>query len=257
MKSIVNIYSALLLVLVSALNAYSSADNPSEIYRKANEAYMNHSYEEAAELYEQAVKAGFISPEVYYNMGNAYYKSGNIAKSVLSFERAKKLDPSDPDIQYNLSVAYQATIDKIEPVPLVFYERWWQNFVHGGSVNRRAFWFVGFLWTTLLLVAGYLFLKRVYLRKLMFFAALTTLTCALFTGYLTYLQYRHLNHNRGAIIFSDSAYVKSSPDESSSNLFMLHAGTRIEVVDELQGWKKIRIANGSEGWIVQDAIELI
>ena len=66
-----------------------------------------------------------------------------------------------------------------------------------------------------------------------------------------------MNERKSAIIFSSGAYIKSSPDENSINLFMLHSGTRVDVLDELQNWKRIRIANGNEGWIPADAIEII
>jgi SH3-like domain-containing protein len=67
----------------------------------------------------------------------------------------------------------------------------------------------------------------------------------------------NIQNNHGAIVIESSAYIKSSPEASSTNLFMLHAGTRIEVIENIEGWKKIKIANGNSGWIKEDAIEVI
>jgi tetratricopeptide (TPR) repeat protein len=228
-----------------------------DVFNEANKYYMDQSYEKAAEAYEKLVSMGKVAPEVYFNLGNAYYKTGNIAAAILNYERARRLRPSDPDIAYNLRMANLNTIDKIEPVPQLFYERWWDDYVNEGSVDKRALVAVLLFWIALAVTAVYLFSKVVVVRKITFFLTLFMALAASFTLYLTYLQNRHLNDHRAAIIFSESAYAKSSPDEKSANLFLLHAGTHIEVMDELKGWKKVRIANGNEGWITADAIVVI
>lgn len=228
-----------------------------EIFNRANKLYMDQSYEQAASEYEKLVAMKKVAPEIYFNLGNAYYKTGNLAGAILNYERAKRLRPADPDIAYNLRMANLNTIDKIEPVPLLFYEKWWNDFVNNGSVSNRAMWAVILFWCALLIAAIYLFSNAVIIRKISFFLTLMLLISASFTLYLTIQQHRHLTDNRAAIIFEDSAYAKSSPDEKSANLFLLHAGTRIEVLDELHGWRKIRIANGNEGWISASSIEII
>nr|HMT30317.1 SH3 domain-containing protein [Bacteroidia bacterium] len=113
------------------------------------------------------------------------------------------------------------------------------------------------LWLTFGLAAAYLFSGKVFIRKIMFFSTLTMLLFALFTWKITHSQYKHLKDHKAAVVFAESEYVKSSPDEKSANLFMLHSGTRLEVLDTLQGWKKVRIANGNEGWITDHAIVII
>lgn len=228
-----------------------------ELFAAGNKAYMDEKFDKAIENYEQLVTRNKVSAEVYFNLGNAYYKTGNIASAVLNYERARRLKPADEDIEYNLQIANLSTIDKIEPVPKVFYERWWNDFVNEGSVSQRSVWALIFLFLSLGVFAVYLFSGKVVIRKITFFATIGLLVCSLFTWYLTHLQHRHLNDHKAAVIFAESTYVKSSPDEKSANLFMLHSGTRIEVLDGLSGWKKIRIANGNEGWIAADALVVI
>jgi len=251
--------NALLLVymILFGFMNFAYAKEEIEIFNRANKLYMDQKYEEASREYEKLISNQKVSAEVYFNLGNSYYKTGNIAGAILNYERAKRLRPSDPDIAYNLRLANLNTIDKIEPVPQLFYERWWDDFVNNGSVTKRAIWALLLFWGALILGIVYLFSKVVVIRKITFFLTLLVTLSALFTLYLTFQQHQHLNDNRAAIIFEESAYAKSSPDEKSSNLFLLHAGTRIEVLDELQGWRKIRIANGNEGWVVSDAIEII
>jgi len=249
------VYFLLLMMMLGSLALFGQPDT--ELFEQGNKAFMDQEYTVAVEKYEKLIQTGNVAAEVYYNLGNAYYKTGNIASSILNYERALRLNPSDDDITYNLRIAYLATIDKIEPVPVVFYEKWWNDFVNGGSVNTRAVLTVVLFWISLILASVYLFSTRVTLRKIMFFGSLIFLFSGFFAWYLTYSQHQYLTNNKAALIFTESAYVKSSPDNKSANLFMLHSGTRIDVIDELQDWKKIRIANGNEGWIEKKAIEII
>lgn len=249
------IFSGVILLLF--MHTLCVADPRIELFNRANQFYMNQSYEKAAETYEQLIKSGKAAPEVYYNLGNAYYKTGNISAAILNYERALKFRPSDPDIMYNLRMANLATIDKIEPVPQLFYQKWWDDFVNEGSIRFRAIVVVILFWCALAVAALYLFSNIVILKKTAFYITLALVVSGIFTCYLTYRQNEHLNDHKAAIIFAGSAYAKSSPDEKSANLFLLHSGTRIEVLDELRGWKKIRIANGNEGWIISGAIEII
>ena len=70
-------------------------------------------------------------------------------------------------------------------------------------------------------------------------------------------QVRSLEQQRSAVILNSSVYVKSSPDEDASNVFMLHEGTRIDVLDSLSEWSKVRIANGNVGWMKTLSFEQI
>ena len=71
-----------------------------------------------------------------------------------------------------------------------------------------------------------------------------------FDGYLE-------NTDDEAIIFSPSVYVKSSPDKTSTDLFILHEGTKVKLLDEVGPWKKIRISDGNVGWLENKTIEII
>jgi SH3-like domain-containing protein len=51
--------------------------------------------------------------------------------------------------------------------------------------------------------------------------------------------------------------VKASPEQNSKDLFILHEGTKVEVLDEFGEWSEIRIADGNEGWIRSSSIEII
>ncbi len=237
--------------------AWLFAWDPAMIYSQANESYRQGKYEEAVSSYEKLAKSGHVSVDVYFNLGNAYYKSGLIPHAILNYERAKRLDPADPDIAFNLELTNAQTIDKIEAVPEVFYKKWWRAFMHGAPADgfaRRGLWL---LWLAVAGAAVYLFVNIGLIKRIAFFGALLVACAGLFQFYLSARQVSEMERRNEAIIFSTNVYVRSSPDEESTSLFMLHAGTKIEVLDELTGWKRIRIASGNEGWVESDALEII
>lgn len=247
-------------VLIIGLLLFSqalSAQDPASLFKTANNFYTKNNFESAIEKYEQLIKSGYTSSEVYFNLGNAYYKTKNIPAAILNFERAKKLKPADPDINFNLQLANANTIDKIEPIPQVFYQKWWMGFTSKLSADGYAWRGLIFLWIALFISIIYLFANNSLIRRITFLAAFIMVIVGLFAFYISSIRSENAVTHKGAIIFTTNVYIKGSPDEKSTNLFMLHSGTKVEVVDELQNWKRIRIANGNEGWIPANAIEII
>jgi tetratricopeptide (TPR) repeat protein len=237
--------------------AQVSAKDLQVLYRTANLHYTQQEYVKAAEVYEEILAEGVESSEVYFNLGNAYFKSGELGRSILYYERARKLDPDDEDINFNLKLAYRETIDKIESLPMVFYEEWWKNFVENYPLNRRAVVLLSLVWLFSISSGVYVLVKRPAYKKFTFILSLLFLFSASATALVMWKQLRSYDQNRSAIILNPSVYVKSSPDEDASNAFMLHEGTRIELIDSLSEWSKIRIANGNVGWMRTESFEQI
>ncbi|MEO5571395.1 MAG: tetratricopeptide repeat protein [Bacteroidia bacterium] len=252
------IYSILLLALIFVTTSASLfAQTPQATFELGNKAYVEKNYEKAIGFFESLIKSGQVSAEVYYNLGNTYYKAGNYASAILNFERAKKLKPSDGDIDFNLRLANLNTIDKIEPAPQVFYVKWWNDFMNGYTIESHAKKGLQFIWIALFISLIFVFVNISSVKRISFFVTVVLLCCGLFSIYLSQKQLTEIRDNKSAIIVPVSIYVKGSPDENSINLFMLHSGTKVTVIDELQNWKRIRIANGNEGWIAAGTIEVI
>ena len=66
-----------------------------------------------------------------------------------------------------------------------------------------------------------------------------------------------MTNRKGAVIFSSTVTVKSSPDESGTDLFVIHEGLKVDIKEELSGWCNIKIADGSSGWVKQSTLEKI
>ena len=61
-----------------------------------------------------------------------------------------------------------------------------------------------------------------------------------------------------AIVMRPVVSVKSSPSaESSQDLFILHEGTKVQMLDQVGSWTNIELADGRQGWIRTSDIEAI
>tara|TARA_B100000085_G_scaffold35807_1_gene29510 strand:- start:40 stop:843 length:804 start_codon:yes stop_codon:yes gene_type:complete len=219
------------------------------LFKQGNSAYNKAEYQKAISLYEQTLKMGQFSAEVYYNLGNAYYKLNNIAESIYYFEKAKQLDPNDEDIIINSNFAKNMTIDAIEKLPesqiVTFQKKIYGifNFSYWSYLTVILFWiFSGFFLV-------YVFIKSASLKQTFFFIAFGILIFFMISFLITYSIEEKEKNTNFAILFSNQKDIWSEPNQQAELLFSLHEGTKVEVLDILENWKKIRIANGSEGWI--------
>ena len=242
-----------LLIYMLAIMGWVFAQNPTdEWFVQANTAYNSGDYETAVEFYEKILATDMESVPVYYNMGNAYYKMREYPKAIYSYEKALKLDPSNEEVRTNLEIANLAIVDKIEPVPQSFIERWWCSLRAMCSSDRWAWWSVAAF--ALLLVCLFMFLRsrRVGLRKLGFFMGVFFLIVfALSVVFAAQLKHAAITQDQ-AIIMTPTVTVKSSPSDEGVDLFVLHEGTKVSVLETSNGWNKVRIANGSVGWLEMD-----
>jgi len=226
-------------------------------FAKANEAYAQEMYAEAIEHYEQIIAVKYESAELYFNLGNAYFKQGEIPSAILNYEKAKKLKPNDDDIDFNLNVANTKIVDKIEPVPELFLWQWWRAFYNIFSADAWAKISVMFMILFFILFGLYLFSKLMTIRKIAFYSGIIVLFFTLFTFIVAYQKYHVLTAQQEAIVFTPTITIKSSPNPNSVDLFVLHEGSKVRIIEQVGEWSEIKIANGSVGWLPTESLKKI
>ncbi len=233
------------------------AINPDSLMQSANSVYNQGLYDSAINTYNKVLKSGVESGELYYNLGNAYYKNNDVASAILYYEKAAKLLPNDKDIKYNLSIANSMIVDKIDKVPELFYKKWWNYFYNALGVNAWTI-FVIISFALLTAAIGLFVISRTRNnRKLWFYLGLLLLIITIFaTTLASQKYYLSLNHNE-AIVTTSSLTVKSSPTQNSVDLFVIHEGTKVKIIDRINDWAEIKIQNGSVGWLPESSIKEI
>lgn len=248
-------YTILLIMLLANLTGYASGQRDNVF--KANKAYSDGAYSNAVDLYKKVVDAGYESPELFYNLGNAYFKLNDYANAILWYERAKRIDPGNEDIDFNLNVANTKISDKIEPLPEMFYKRWFNGLVRLFSVDTWAAMCIAMFIAGLICGILYLASRVLVLRKIGFWFGLGLLFFSAISLIFAWSGYSFTKATSEAIVFAPTITVKSSPDEKSTDLFVVHEGTKVRLLDNISGWYEIRIANGSVGWLPATSLEKI
>jgi len=244
-------------LLVTILLGWACSSGFAQTKADADSAYVNGNYQQAIAQYEALLKNG-ASAELYYNLGNAYYRTENITRAVLNYERALLLSPGDRDIRFNLQLARSKTIDKIVPESEMFFITWYHALVNLMSVDGWARMAIISLALVIILFLLYLFSEPIWLRKIGFFGGFLLLLFFVLSNLFAYQQKQNLLYRKGAIVIAPSVTVKSTPAQNGTDLFILHEGTKVTIIDgAMSDWKEIRLADGKEGWIERKRIEMI
>jgi SH3-like domain-containing protein len=72
---------------------------------------------------------------------------------------------------------------------------------------------------------------------------------------ITFNQYSISKNNTEAIVFVEKVEVRNAPTFNSEEVFTLHEGTKVLVLDAVDNWKKIRLADGKIGWIISEKVK--
>lgn len=240
----------LLLFLTPSISHAVTKANADSEYKKGN-------YQQAITDYKELLKSDKCA-EVYYNLGNAYFRSDSITQAILAYERARLLSPGDQDIHFNLQLARSKTIDKITDNNDIFPVVWYHALINSFSTDGWAYIAILSLTLFTVLFMVYLFSRNVRIRKISFTGLIVFILLCIFSHFAAYKQKSEMDDRNGAIIIVPSASIKQSPVPSNPDAFILHEGTRVNIIDRsIKGWLEIELIDGRSGWLQSSTVELI
>lgn len=247
MKRLIYIFLVFFATMASAQN--------SKLFEQGKEFYKNGKYQQAIDAWKQILDNGEVSSELYFNIGNAQYKLNQIGPSIYYYEKALQLSPNDSDIKNNLAFAENARIDAIEPLPKSVFSKWYNAlaniFTYDGWAILAVVGSVAFVICFLIYYFSYS--ER---QKRIFFAASTLAVLVLIgsttMAFITYGDYRN---SKPAIVFADQIEVKNEPSMGSNPAFILHEGTKVQILAKDGNWYRIQIADGKDGWVAASEIK--
>ena len=250
-------FSKYIVLLFVALSATMSAAASTTRWEAGNKAYIDGNYEKAIEEYSAILDGGEYSMKLYYNIANAYFKLGKTGKAILYYNKALRIAPAQEDIRHNLALAEAQTKDRIVAIPEFFVNRWLRTVRN--SMSCTAWSVMSLAWLGVLLAFGVLFLlaSRIRWRKAGFYGALCAFVMFVAaTSFAVSSRNDMLSHDE-AIVMGTAISVKSSPDRSATDLFVLHEGTKVKILTEVDEWVEVVIADGKQGWTERKNIEEI
>jgi len=242
------VLTLMIFFIVSTLSLKAQAP-VSPLFEEGNTAYNNGDFFKAVTLYEQTLLTGKHSASLYFNLGNAYYRLNKVAESIYNYEKARQLDPENEDFKVNSAFAQNMTIDAIEPLPESQLSQVQNSLYALASASIWSKIVVLFVWLFAIFFSIYLLNKTIKLKRLFFVLSLFSLILFLSSFTIKFFANAEQENKKYAIIFSNEINIWSEPNLRAEIQFTLHEGTKVELLDSLDEWEKIRIANGSEGWI--------
>ena len=224
----------------------------------ADSAYIQGDYLTAIDIYQSVIENQGVNATLYMNLGNCWLKRDEIAKAILYYERAYLLDPSDPDIRFNLDLARTKTVDKVNAVNQLFIVVWFKKLLAVLDVNGWAVMTVILFALTIILTGVLLFSKKLGLRKISFSFSVFFLLLSILSFIFATTQMGDIRERDTAIIMSPSVTVKSTPTSAGTDLFIIHEGRKVKILDSsMKEWVEIRLEDGNTGWIPVDVMEII
>ena len=244
-----------LLYILSFLLNFAMFSQNQSVFEKANALYNEGKYTEAIDNYTAILNTGNHSSDLYFNLANAHYKLNNIAPSIYYYEKALQLAPQDIDIKNNIAFARNMTIDAIDVIPDVGFSKLINNQTNIMSFDAWAKTSIGLVFCFVVLFLMYYFSYSTIKKRLAFIGSLIALSLMFITLAFAFHKYNLDKNNNPAIIFTAESKVKSDPNNRSEELFRLHEGTKVQVLQTYNSWKEIRLSDGKTGWIASKDIK--
>ncbi|WOD45131.1 tetratricopeptide repeat protein [Hwangdonia lutea] len=227
------------------------------LFEQANTLYNQGKYAEAIDKYTVILETGNHSSELYFNLANAHYKLNNIAPSIYFYEKALLLSPHDEEIKNNMAFAKNMTIDAIDVVPETGISKFIKSTTNMMAYDAWAKTSVAFVLCFVILFLIYYFAYSTINKRLAFIGSLTSLFLMCVALAFAFHKFNMDKKNKPAIVFAQESKVKSEPNSRSEESFRLHEGTKVQVLDTVNQWKKIKLADGKTGWISSNDIKLL
>lgn len=228
-----------------------------ELWNMGNDAYSDKRYSDAVKYYNGIIERGLYSAKLYYNLANAYFKCGETGPAILYYNRALRMSPASDDIRYNLEMAEAMTKDKIAVVPEFFLKRWVRQLRNSMSCTAWSAISLAAFAAALAMLLMFLLSERLSIRKTGFYGTIVAMLLFVATTAFALAERRDMLARKDAVVMSSAISVKSSPDRSATDLFVLHEGTKVRIVTEIDDWYEIVIADGKKGWTEGRNIEKI
>lgn len=241
---------------------------------RADSAYMQNRFDDAAALYEQAMVKEGVSAGLLYNLGNTYYRLGKDGEAMVCYERARKLDPGNALINGNLQFLSSRVLEankgslmgkpgNVEPDHETFLDTLYRMIAVERSSNGWAVFAVMAFILFLGAMAMYVFTPNVLARKTGFFSSIAFLiftVAFLIFGYLGAGQY---TRDDEAILVEFTTQLLEQPVASAKPATTpLHKGTKLKILETKKGadgteWLRVKLNAENAGWIKKQSIEII
>jgi tetratricopeptide (TPR) repeat protein len=232
------------LVLLLMTGAVYAASSTARTFMDGTDAYRKGDWPAAIKAFKRIADGGVDNGKLDYNLGNAYLKNHDLGHAILWYERALKHIPHDPDLRFNYDYALTLTKDARGDTdsPLLRILFFWEYQLSHATICWIAIILNAALWIVLSILAVR---KKRLLRPSIILITAATLIFSV-TAVINYIDTARI---RQAVILPPKVAVRSGFADTATQLFVLHAGTKVRVEREEDNHLLIRYTVDKIGWV--------
>ncbi len=250
-------YVIVTILIFVQFSVFANLKDNLELFDKANNHYSKGEYVEALDIYLKIESAGYNSSDLYYNIANTYYRAGKTTNAILYYERARMLSPDDDAINKNLEMANSQVYDKIIPKPEFGLISFYREIREFKAPDYWAYMSVISFLSLLSILGFYFFTRSKKIKMLTFFVGITFFLISFASFIFAKTGYKELVSNNNAIVTAPVCSIKSSPDDNSTELFIIHEGLKVSISDNSGDWYEVIFKDGRIGWLKKESIVII
>ena len=230
--------------VVSSAFAQSDAE-----FSKANANYAAGHFQEAVNGYENLVRSGEWSANLFYDLGNAYFRVGDFGHAILNYQRALALDRHYPEADANLRIV------RDEARALEMQSSWPERYFQFGSLSQYSVVAAVAFWLGMFCIFRLIFGRR-------HSAAIITLSILSFSTFVigAFAIYKLENGNNGralAIVTGTGVEARFATADSANSVLALPAGSEIKILSTRGDWIYAALPNNLRGWLPAKSAELV
>jgi uncharacterized protein YgiM (DUF1202 family) len=94
-------------------------------------------------------------------------------------------------------------------------------------------------------------------KRFYFSSAIVSVLLFLGVFIMAYSTFNDFKNDKPAIIFAISTQIKTAPKMSSDDAFVLHEGTKVQILDSDGDWLRIVLSDGKDGWIPKTDLKIL
>ncbi|MCB9846306.1 MAG: hypothetical protein H6811_10020 [Phycisphaeraceae bacterium] len=223
------------------------------------ETLSRAAFAQSAALYDSLRRQhGIHNHRVELNLGNAAMLSGDPGRAVLAFRRAQRLRPDDPQVQTSLDIARSQVGVEFRPTRgdlLRSASLAWRRVLPAPIVVWALI--VGYVLLWLIAIARIALSIRVDRRVV----AVIALVAVAALGMIVIEDWTLSSGRDAVIVAPGGAEALKGPApgvyEPSYETPRLPPGVEVRIVEERNGWSRVRLIDRRETWVRDEALERI
>lgn len=240
------------VIILGLLSCPAGADENVRVFLDGVKAYRSGDYPSAVDAFLSVHQDGVQNGKLFYNLGNAYLRDNRLGPAILWYERALRLIPNDPDLKFNYNFALSRIKDErgVVTAPVFRILFFWNHMFSAEAILWAAIGLNAVFWSILILrqVIG----KRGFHGS----QSLILVFVLVLTATAVYNEYRRHYHHE-AVILPDAVAIRSGPAVDTTELFVLHAGTKVKIEKEMGNHYRIFYSDGKIGWVEKAKVGMI